>query len=325
MKKYLKHILIALICFLLIVVINFALPRLLPGNPIGYLTGFEEEGMSQEKYNFYYHALHLNENIFVQFKYYLISLFDGSLGYSFKKETVVSSLIGERIGYSLQITLPAIIISIILGLIWGINCGYKKNKRLDKVSTPLLIIQNAIPSFMIALILVIVCCFKNKWFQYMGLTSGDYIEGTSAYFWDRIYHLILPITTLVVASLPARFLLVRNISAKFADDKSILYAKQRGLNDTKIKYKYLLPNIAQPFITMVGASIGSCVGGSIIVENVFSINGVGNLLNEAVYTLDYPLMQGLLFVTTFIMIICVILSDIFCIIIDPRVRKENAV
>ena len=82
----------------------------------------------------------------------------------------------------------------------------------------------------------------------------------------------------------------------------------------------MLKNIAQPFITMVGMSVSICVGGSLVIENIFSINGMGKLLTEAVYSLDYPLMQGILFVTTLIMVISIVVTDVICMLIDPKVR-----
>ena len=107
MKKYRKNLILALVCFLIVIVLNFFLPRLLPGNPIAYLTGFSEEDMTPAQITYYRQALHLDEPGFVQFGYYLRSLLDGSLGYSYKKEAAVSSLIAQRLGYTLQITLPA--------------------------------------------------------------------------------------------------------------------------------------------------------------------------------------------------------------------------
>lgn len=321
MDKYKKHIITALICFFLIVILNFALPRLLPGDPIGYLTGFEEEEMQQAKYDYYYHALHLDESIFRQFGYYLKSIADGSLGYSFKKEASVSTLITSRLGPSLQIMIPATIISVLLGLAWGLESGYRKNSLFDRSSTIALIIFNTIPSFMIALLLIILLCFRHRIFPYMGLSSGFYKAGTIEFLTDRIYHLILPVSLVVLSSLPSRYLLVRNTTAQFTDDKSVLYAKQRGLDKKTIKYRYVFANIAQPFITMTGASVGACISGSLIAENMFSIQGIGGLLQEAVYTMDYPLMQGVLFVTSFVMIVCIIISDIACILVDPKLRK----
>ena len=118
MKKYQKNLILALVCFLIVMVLNFFLPRLLPGNPIAYFTGFSEEDMTPAQVAYYRQALHLDEPLFVQFGYYLRSLFDGTLGYSYKKEAPVSALIGQRLGYTLQITLPAVLLSTALGLCW---------------------------------------------------------------------------------------------------------------------------------------------------------------------------------------------------------------
>jgi len=126
-KKYRKNLILALVCFLIVIVLNFFLPRLLPGNPIAYLTGFSEEDMTPAQVAYYRQALHLDKPVFVQFGYYLRSLADGTLGYSFKKEATVSALIGQRLGYTLQITLPAVLLSTVIGLLWGLRCGYKKD------------------------------------------------------------------------------------------------------------------------------------------------------------------------------------------------------
>lgn len=322
MKKYVKHILTALACYLLILVCNFALPRLLPGDPVAYLTGFEEEEMSAEIYEYYYHALHLDQNVFMQFGYYIKDIFNGTLGYSFKSEAVVSTLIFEKIGYSLQITLPAILLSIAIGLVWGLHAGYKKDGVFDKISTTSMLVLNAMPTFMIALLLVIALCFESKLFPYAGLSSGD-AQNAAQFFADRLYHLVLPIACVTLASLPSKYMLVRNTSAQFCNDKSVTYAKQRGLSTARIEYAYVFKNVAQPFVTMVGSAIGSCIAGSVVVENVFSINGVGTLLTNAVNTLDYPLVQGILFVTTTIMIICLVLSDLACMAISPKARRKG--
>lgn len=320
MKKYRKNLILALVCFLIVIVLNFFLPRLLPGNPIAYLTGFSEEDMTPAQVAYYRQALHLDEPVFAQFGYYLRSLFDGTLGYSYKKETTVSALIGQRLGYTLQITLPAVLLSTALGLFWGLHCGYKKGSVLDKLSTTFQIVINTMPTFLIALVLMILFCFRQRWFPYTGLNSAGVAPGTAAYLLDRIHHLILPVLTLTIAAAPSRYLLMRNTVSQVTEEKYVLYAKERGLTDHKIKFGYILKNIAQPFITMVGMSVSTCIGGSLVVENIFSIGGMGSLLSDAVYTLDYPLMQGILFVTTAVMTISIVVSDVICILIDPKVR-----
>lgn len=320
MKKYGKNLILALVCFLIVIILNFFLPRLLPGNPIAYLTGFSEEDMTPAQVSYYRQALHLDKSILVQFGYYLRSLLDGTLGYSYKKEAIVSALIGRRLGYTLQITLPAVVLSTTIGLFWGLHCGYKKGSITDQLSTTFQIVINTMPTFLIALVLMIALCFRQKWFPYAGLNCAGVPAESAAYLWDRIHHMILPILTLTIASTPSRYLLMRNTVSRVTNEKYVLYAKERGLSDMKIKFSYILKNIAQPFIAMVGMSVGTCIGGSLVVENVFSIGGMGNLLSEAVYTLDYPLMQGILFVTTAVMTASIVTTDFICMLIDPKVR-----
>lgn len=320
MKKYGKNLILALVCFLIVVALNFFLPRLLPGNPIAYLTGFSEEDMTPAQVTYYRQALHLDKPVSVQFGYYLRSLLDGTLGYSYKKEAAVSALIDQRLGYTLQITLPAVFLSTLLGLLWGLHCGYRKGSTFEKLSTTVQIIVNTMPTFLIALVLMILFCFRQRWFPYTGLNSAGAVPGTIGYLRDRVHHLILPVLTLTIASAPSRYLLMRNTVSQVTEEKYVLYAKERGLSDRKIKFGYILKNIAQPFITMVGMSVSTCIGGSLVVENIFSIGGMGELLSDAVYTLDYPLMQGILFVTTAIMTISIVAADLVCILIDPKVR-----
>lgn len=130
---------------------EFFLPRLLPGNPVAYLTGFSEQDMTPAQVVFYEDALHLNKPLAAQFGFYLRSLLDGTLGYSYKKDAAVSALIGEKIGYTLQITVPAVLLSAGIGLLWGLRCGYKKDSLTDRFSTTALIILNAVPTFLIGL------------------------------------------------------------------------------------------------------------------------------------------------------------------------------
>ncbi len=321
MKKYIKNIVVCLVCFLFIILLNFALPRLISGDPVAYLTGMDEGSMSVEQYEFYRNALHIDENAFVQFGYYLKDIFAGRLGYSFRKQASVAELIGTRIGATLQISFAAVVISCALALVWGLTSGSKKG-LLDKVSTPVNVLVGTFPTFLIGMILIIVFSFDFKIFPYSGLNSPD-AEGGAAYFFDRIYHLILPVVTLIAVMLPSRFLLMRNTVRTAMGERYVLFARQRGLNMHRIRYSYLLKNVAPPFATMVGMSVGASIGGSVIVENLFSINGMGTLLTDAVYALDYPLLQGVLFVSAAIAMVSIVLTDIICIIIDPKARSEG--
>ena len=228
MKDYRKNMRLALVCFLLVVVLNFFLPRLLPGDPVAYLTGFSEQDMTPAQVAFYEEALHLNKPLAAQFGFYLRSLLDGTLGYSYKKDAAVSALIGEKIGYTLQITVPAVLLSAGIGLLWGLRCGYKKDSLADRFSTTALIILNAVPTFLIGLGLMIVFCFQNRWLPYTGLNSPEAVRGTAGHVWDRVLHLLLPVGTLTLAALPSRYLLVRNMAASASVRKGHFVRKAAG-------------------------------------------------------------------------------------------------
>ena len=322
MTKYRKDVLTALLSFSFVIILNFILPRILPGDPIAYLTGFAEEDMTVKQYEYYEDALRIKAPLPEQFFFYLKSLADGSLGYSYKKEATVRSLIFNRLGHTLQITLTSVCFTSIIALMLGLSSGLSKGSRFDRAFTTSSVILNTVPTFMIGIILLLFFAFARSGF-YANLSSIGARKGTAAFIINRIWHLFLPVLTLVLAQLPSRFLLVRNLAANISEEKYILYAKTRGLSRRTIKYHYIFPNIAAPFINIVGMSVGSALGGALVIENLFSINGMGTLLTEAVYSLDYPLIQGILFVTTAFMTLSIILADGLCLFVNPKLRKKE--
>ena len=194
MKKYQKNLILALVCFLIVMVLNFFLPRLLRGNPIAYLTGFSEEDMTPAQVAYYRQALHLDEPLFVQFWYYLRSLFDGTLGYSYKKEAPVSALIGQRLGYTLQITLPAVLLSTALGLFGDCTAATKGrclrqavNDISNRGQYNAFVRDRAGADDPVLLPAAVVSLYRPE--------QRRCFPGTAAYLWDRIRHLILPVLT----------------------------------------------------------------------------------------------------------------------------------
>ena len=289
---------------------------MMPGNPIAYLTGVDEE-LTSVQIEYYEKALHLDKSLIVQFLYYLKSLVDGTLGFSFQKQEVVSLLVISRLKITLLLVLPSATIASILGLYLGLKAGYEVDNKIDKVLTPFMIVLNAFPIFLLSLILILIFCFDLKLFPYLGLASKN-----NGSLFDILTHLVLPVSSIAISLLPSRYLLIRNMARETAKSRCILYQRERGLGKNRIRYSYILPEILTTYLTNVGLSIGSGIAGSVVVESIFSINGMGRLLTEAVYTLDYPLMQGILFVTSFAMLCSIILVEILSAILDPRERRK---
>lgn len=288
---------------------------MMKGNPIAYLTGLDEE-LTSVQIEYYEKALHLDEPLFKQFLYYLKSLLDGTLGYSFQKNSTVSTLIFERLKVTLLLVFPSAIIAAILGLTLALTAGFKGSKT-DKILTPLMILINSFPLFLLSLLLILFFAFDLKLLPYSGLATTK-----NGNFLDVVRHLVLPVSTITIGLLPSRYLLVRNMTQKIAKSRCILYQQERGLGNNTIRYCYILPELLTTFLTNVGLSIGSGIAGSVVVESIFSINGMGRLLTQAVYTLDYPLMYGILFVTSLAMLISIIIVDILSFLLDPRQRRK---
>ena len=319
-KKLLREILIIFVSFLVILLFNFLLPRLLPGDPVSNLIGIDLEYIPKEQYDFYYKSLGLDKNIFEQFFIYLGSLFNGTLGYSYQYNSNVSNLIGEYLPATLQITLPAFLISSIIALSLGLYLAYKKNTPKDRIVMGLTIGINSFPSFLIGILLLIIFAFSLNWFPTNGLSSYS----TNIPFLDRLWHLVLPVTALVLVLTPSKVLQVRNSASEEMKEKYVLYLKTSGVKYHTLMYKHVLSNSFQPYLTMIGLTFASSFSGSIIIENIFSIKGMGYLLVKAIRDLDYPTIQGCLFVTSLILLGSILLIDLLCYFLDPKLRrKEN--
>ncbi|SCJ58982.1 Glutathione transport system permease protein gsiC [uncultured Clostridium sp.] len=321
MNHMVKKIITGFLCLFLIVTINFFLPRLLPGDPVLMLTGMDEDAISEAKYKSYKERLGVDRPIGEQFVDYIKDIIKGDLGYSYYFNDDVSNIILRRIPNTLQIAIPTVILSSIIALIWGSIAGYRENKLLDNISTTTAIIINAIPGFVLAMFMVTVFAFKLRIFPLGGLNSINIPEGILPAFLDRVRHLILPVITLTIASVPGKYILVRNTVAAAKKDKYVMYAKARGISEIRVIFAHILKNICGPFITIVGLQIGFIISGSMICETIFSIKGMGSLIYQATASRDYPTMQGCLFVTALAVVIATIITDILCISIDPRVRS----
>lgn len=323
MKKYLGHILIAAIAFAAILVVNFALPRMLPGDPVFLLTGLDTDVVSQDVYDAYYTALGLDKSLPEQFGDYLANVFGGGLGHSYRYNASVASVIGERLPATLQTVLPAVIISTLLAMWAGLTAARRPRGMADGTLTAGAAILNAVPTFLIGMLLVLLFSFTLGWLPYGNLNSPGMSPDTIEGFFDRIAHLILPIATLVLAMSPPKYMMMRANAARENDEKYVLYARSEGVRGDALSFRHIFPNVGQPFLAMTGMNLGAMLGGSVVVETVFSINGMGALVSRAVAELDYPVLQGCLTVISAFILGVTVLTDIALMLADPSLRRKR--
>ena len=316
-----KKIVTSVICLAVILVFNFALPRLMPGDTVLMLVGMDEGVVSADEYAFYAEKTGANKPLLQQFGEYLLGVFRGDLGYSYHHKAEVSQLILRRLPATLQLALPAVILSSLIALALGCLMGMKKGRPEENAVTGMQIALDAVPSFLLALLLLALFAFRLGWLPMGALNSLRVPEGGALR--DRIWHLILPVGTLVLGSVPPKYLMLCSTVARQREEKYVLYARSRGMREAKIAFTQILPNICQPFLTMVGMNMGFLLSGSLVIENIFSIKGMGSLMMQAVTARDYPVLQGCLFVSALMVVLFHLLTDLLCLLLDPKARCKR--
>ena len=199
--------------------------------------------------------------------------------------------------------------------------GMKKGRPEENAVTGMQIALDAVPSFLLALLLLALFAFRLGWLPMGALNSLRVPEGGALR--DRIWHLILPVGTLVLGSVPPKYLMLCSTVARQREEKYVLYARSRGMGEAKIAFTQILPNICQPFLTMVGMNMGFLLSGSLVIENIFSIKGMGSLMMQAVTARDYPVLQGCLFVSALMVVLFHLLTDLLCLLLDPKARCKR--
>jgi len=317
-KKICKSLIFSLLALAAIFVVNFFLPRLIPGDPLQHLTGADDKAITQEQYDELYHEMGLDRPLGEQFGNYIKGLFKGDLGYSYAHGQNVADVIKEKIPRTLQVALPAWLISAFLAYYLGLRAGCKNHNLLSGG----MVVLDAVPSFLIAIILLIIFSFKLNILPFGALNSTIPPSSTGGRLLDRLLHLVLPVTTLVLATTPKKFLLMRNTAASAANLPYVAYARSRGVRAGRIRRAHIFPNVSAPFISMLGTSFGHMIAGSIIVEKIFSIDGIGLLVNRAIADLDFPVLQAALLVIAVSVIVSNFVADVVCLLYDPRQRRS---
>lgn len=299
---------------------NFALPRLMPGDPVLVLLGEDAGRLPPEAIAAEKADLGLDQPLLTQYGRYMSGLAQGDLGFSFRHRREVTTLLRERLPWTILLVGTAIVISTVLGVALAAFAAWRRGRRRDTVSIAVCTFLESTPPFWIGLLLLIWFGANLKLLPLFGSVSVDRTTGL-ARVGDILLHLILPAATMVLASVGATFLLARASLLSVVRDDYVLVARAKGLRERTIAFRHALPAASLPIATSVLLRVGSVTGGAVIVERVFSYRGVGALLLEASFGRDYPVLQGGLFVLTVIVVGVNLLGDLLYPRLDPRVRR----
>lgn len=312
------------ITLLVILALNFALPRMMPGDPFSTISsdvqGEDVIIMTAEQREYFEQYYGLDLPMHEQFVLYISNLAHGDLGKSIQYKMPVIDVIRLHLPWTILIVLCATALSTVAGIILGTISARNRKHGSDRVMMTGLIAFAEIPSFLLGLILLLIFCVYFRFFPLAGaVTPFAQYDSILEQAWDIGCHAFLPIVTLALAQLTGVYLLTRNTLITVSTKDFIRTARAKGLGEHIVWTRHALKNALLPVVTRTGFVIGMLMGGAVLVESVFNYPGIGSTLRTAVVGRDYALIQGILLIVAVSILLCNLLVDRIYQRLDPRV------
>ena len=263
----------------------------------------------------------LDKPLYIQFFSWIYSILQLDFGISFTSGEKVKEEILSRIPITLTINIVSMILIFIISLYFGIKSAMKKNSIFDRFTNQLSLLSFSMPSFYLALVLVLVFSIKFELFPIAGLHSVPN-DGSLNYYLDFAWHLVLPIFIIVFGGIGSLILYIRALTIEILKSDYIFFARARGLDNKKILRYYILPNLYPPVITLLGLSLPGVIGGSVILETIFSIDGMGLLFYQSALSHDYPVIMGILIIGAFLTLIGNMFADLILLKLNPNYNEK---
>lgn len=324
-KHILKRLAQAVPLTLGILTITFFLSHMAPGDPMDmYMEQQRQRQVDPELIELLRQKYGLDQPIHVQYFRWMGNVLKGDLGESFRHRRPVIDLIVEGIPYTLQLTVLALLFSTLCGIVLGVYSAIKQYSAVDKTITLGSLIIYSIPSFWLALMMILLFSVNLGWFPTSQTRSMDYEFFTLGQkILDRIWHLVLPVFILGLGSAANKARYVRNKMLEVLNEEYILSARARGLKEKMVIFKHALRNAMIPLVTILGLHLPALLGGSVLIESIFAWPGMGTLAVDGVSGRDYPLIMAVLMISAILTIVGNLLADITYVALDPRVSYEK--
>ncbi len=313
-KFIIKRVLISIVVVFLVSVFAFSLMHILPGDPARLSLG---EEASQEDVDALREELNLNKPVLEQYFIWISGIFRGDFGQSIQYHRPVLDIMQERLPRTVAIGLPTLVISTIIGIAFGIISAIRRGKFIDQVITFLATIGMGTPVFWIGILGIYLFAMRLGILPIQGFTSPT--EDFAKY----VHQAILPVFCLSTHQVASVSRQTRTNMLGVINQDYIRTAKANGIRPSSIVFKHALRNALIPIVTVIAMQVRMVIGGSLIVEQVFNIAGIGQLLQTAVGNRDYLIVQGAVLVISLVTVGCNLLVDILYGVVDPRIRKTQ--
>ena len=301
-----KRVLLFIPVLLGVLLVVFTINHFTPADPVYSIMGYS---ITQEQYDAKYEQLGLDEPFFVQFFNYVkgvVTRFD--LGTSYQNKRAVADQIGERLGVTIKLGFIGLAITVLLGIPFGIISATKQNSPLDYTVTVASLFFASMPNFWLALMLIIILSLNLGW-----------LPATGIHNWKGW---IMPCITLGMTPLAAVTRMTRSSMLEVIRQDYIRTAYAKGLTEREVIWKHALKNAMIPVITTIGYMASMIFGGAVVIESIFSIPGLGMLMQTAITNADYPIVLGSVLVVSFFVCVINLLVDLLYGFLDPRIKAQ---
>jgi len=263
----------------------------------------------------------LDKPLYVQFFSWVKNITMLDFGISFSSGGMVKDEIVSRIPITLTINFVSMFFIFVLSLYLGIKAALNKDKLFDRFVGQLSLLSFSLPSFYLALLGVLVFAVTWEVLPIAGLHNSDLEVGSLEYYLDTAWHLILPIGIIIFGGIGSLTLYIRSLTLEILKSDYIFWAYARGLKTKQILRFYILPNLYPPVITLLGLSLPGIIGGSVILETIFSIDGMGLLFFQSALSRDYPVIMGILIIGAFLTLLGNMIADLILLKLNPSFKE----
>ncbi len=310
----------SIILILLLIVINFFLIHLAPGDPVYYLAG---QSGDEQYYELIRAKFGLDQPLATQLWVYLSSVLRGDLGYSLSYQQPVSAVIFSRVPATLLLIVSAILMASVGGILLGVEAARRENSFYDRLFNTFALLGHSFPSFSIGHLLLLFFALYLGLFPAQGMVSANQDLTGISYILDLLTHLTLPALTLAIVQLAQIMRLTRAEMLNVLGENFITTARAKGVSERRVLYGHALRNALLPVVTIIGSDLGMLLSGAVLTETVFAYPGLGRLTLEVLAARDYPVLMGLFLLISISVAVINFITDITYPLIDPRIKYSR--
>lgn len=318
MSKLIKQLSYILFMLFLISIISFLAIHIAPNSFFG--AGELNPNMTKEAIDKLKAVYGLDKPLLEQYINWAFNLLHLNFGISFVSGQDVSSEIFKRLPITLFMNITSLLAVFAISLYLGIKSAMEYEKKSDYIIRQLSLVSFSMPSFYLALLFIIFFSIKLSWFPISGLHSIEAKTGLANYL-DMAWHLVLPIGVMIFVGVGSMIIYVRSLTLEILKSDYYYFALSRGLDKKRLLRFYILPNLLPPIVTLLGLSLPGLIGGSVILESIFGIQGMGQLFYISALSRDYPIIMGILMITAFLTLLGNMLADIILVKLNPYMKR----